>query len=333
MVLACSGKRRRVTHHATVTGIETTVKILTCSALVGLLGAVGLRLTWEEVKAALIRCRVAAVVLGNFIVVPALTIAAARGFGLKRDIAVAMVLLAASPFAPVVPIFARMARADLALAAGLTAGFPLASVLLTPVVVQAAMRVLTETDTLRFNLLASLATLAATITLPLAAGVLVRHRIPNFGRRLLRPMEVISEATGAASLAFVTVTEFSSIREPRLAGLARDGVGLRAFAADRLEAGRPGTQRAAGRGAGHQQPQHRPRVARRYSKLPRHPDRAGRGGERAAADRAGFVARRLVAFCRHPAACGVNVGPGWDPAPAGAAAGSGLRSEFRNGLG
>ena len=190
-----------------MTGIETTVKILTCSALVGLLGAVGLRLTWEEVKAALIRCRLAAILLVNFAVVPALTIAAARGFGLNRDIAVAMVLLAASPFAPVVPVFARLARADLALAAGLTAGFPLASVLLTPLAAQVAMRVLADTDDLRFNMLTSLAMLAATITLPLAAGVLVRHRVPNLARRLLRPVEVISEATGAASLAFVTVTE------------------------------------------------------------------------------------------------------------------------------
>ncbi len=122
-----------------------------------------------------------------------------------------MVLLAASPFAAVVPVFARMARADLALAAGLTAVFPLVSVLLTPLAAQAAMWVLADTDRLQFNMLASLAMLAATITLPLAAGVLFRHHFPNFGRRLLRPVEVISEATGAASLAFVTVTGFSSI--------------------------------------------------------------------------------------------------------------------------
>jgi predicted Na+-dependent transporter len=199
-----------VTDDATVTWVETTIQILTASALVGLLGAVGLRLTWHEVKAALIRCRITAILLANFLVVPALTVGAATGLGLQRDIAVAMILLAASPFAPVVPVFARMARADLALAAGLTAAFPLACALLTPVAAQAAMRVLADTDTLRFNMLTSLATLAATISLPLAAGVLVRHRAPDLGRRLLRPVEVISEATGAASLAFVTVTEFGS---------------------------------------------------------------------------------------------------------------------------
>lgn len=210
--MACRRRSGSVIHPDTVTaGIETTVRVLTCSALVGLLGAVGLRLTWREVKDALIRCRVTAIVLANFAAVPALTVGAAAGLGLDRDSAVAMVLLAASPFAPVVPVFARMSRADLALAAGLTAAFPLASVVLTPLVAKAAIQVLAATDILQFNMLSSLATLAATITLPLAVGVLVRHHAPNLGRKLLRPVEMISEATGAASLAFVTVAEFGSI--------------------------------------------------------------------------------------------------------------------------
>jgi BASS family bile acid:Na+ symporter len=192
-------------------GHETVIRILTACALVGLLGAVGLRLTWNEVRTALGQCRLTLLLLINFLAVPALTVAAAAGLGVRRDTAVAMVLLAVAPFAPVVPIFARMARADLALAAGLTAVFPIVSVLLAPPVAQAALRMFANSDGVRFDMLTSLATLAATISLPLAAGVFVRHCAPRFGRRLLRPVEVISEATGAMSLAFVTVTEFGSI--------------------------------------------------------------------------------------------------------------------------
>jgi BASS family bile acid:Na+ symporter len=147
----------------------------------------------------------------NFIAIPTLAVAAATGFGLKRDAAVAMVLLAASPFAPVVPVFARMGRAHLALAAALTGVFPLACVILTPFTVRAALLVFGNGDVVHFNIWNSLATLLTTITLPLAVGVLIRHRAPEFGRRLLRPMELISEAVGAASLAFVTITQFNSI--------------------------------------------------------------------------------------------------------------------------
>jgi bile acid:Na+ symporter, BASS family len=187
------------------------IQILTCGALAGLLGAVGLRLTWSEVRTALIQSRFAVILGANFIVVPALTVAAATCFGLEQHIAVAMILLAAAPFAPVVPVFARMARADLALAAGLTAVYPLISAVLTPLAVQGALWMLANSDPVRLNMLASLGMLTATISLPLAAGVFVRHRAPDLGRRLLRPVEVISEAAGAASLAFVTVVEFGSI--------------------------------------------------------------------------------------------------------------------------
>ena len=77
-----------------------------------------------------------------------------------------MVLLAAAPFAPVVPVFARMSRADLALAAVLTGIMPLLSALFTPVVAQVALSILDRAHRVRFAFWLSLATLLATITLP-----------------------------------------------------------------------------------------------------------------------------------------------------------------------
>jgi bile acid:Na+ symporter, BASS family len=198
-----------VTHHATVIGFETTIRILTCSALVGLLGAIGLRLTYREIKWALLQCRFLLILLVNFLVIPLVTVLMATWFGLKRDVAIAMILLAAAPFAPVVPVFARMANAELALAAGLTAVFPLACAVLTPIVAQVSLRAF-ETDHLHFDMLASVVILLITISLPLIAGLLIRHRAPGLGQRLLRPVEAISEALGAVSLAFVTATKFRS---------------------------------------------------------------------------------------------------------------------------
>jgi bile acid:Na+ symporter, BASS family len=194
-----------------VTETEITIQVLTCSALVGLLGAVGLRLTWQEVKTALKQCRVAAILVVNFVAIPLLALGVGSGFGLRRELVIAMILLAASPFAPVVPVFARMARADLALAAGLTGVFPLASAFLTPLVVQAALMIVSGTGALRYNLITSLTTLVTIITLPLAFGVFVRHRAPLLARALLRPIEVISEGLGAVSLTFATATQFGSI--------------------------------------------------------------------------------------------------------------------------
>jgi BASS family bile acid:Na+ symporter len=190
---------------------ETIIRILTISALAGLLGAVGLRLTLGEVTASLRKCRFIPILLVNFVVVPALAVAAARVFGIGRETAIAMILLAAAPFAPVVPVFARMARADLALAAGLTSVFPVLSAFLTPIVCDLALKAVAEAGAVRFNMFGVLLTLVATITVPLAMGMMIHHWRPALGQRLLRPVEVVSEAVGALSLAFVTITEFGAI--------------------------------------------------------------------------------------------------------------------------
>ena len=103
MFQACRIPASSISLCANVSQTHTIIQILTCGALAGLLGAVGLRLTWSEVRAALNQCRFTVILLVNFIVVPALTVAAAAGLGLPRNVAVAMILLAASPFAPVAP--------------------------------------------------------------------------------------------------------------------------------------------------------------------------------------------------------------------------------------
>jgi BASS family bile acid:Na+ symporter len=190
---------------------NVVIRCLTIAALSGLLLTVGLRLGWAEVATAFKRCHLSLVLAVNFVFVPLLAVAAASAFQLSRDVTIGMILLAAAPFAPVVPVFARMARADLALAAGLTALFPFLSALLTPMVCMASLKVVPRMEGLRFDVLGVLGVLVATITLPLAAGVVVNHWRPVLAKKILRPIEVLSEAIGALSLAFVTVVEFKIV--------------------------------------------------------------------------------------------------------------------------
>lgn len=63
----------------------------------------------------------------------------------------------------------------------------------------------------RFRILATLLILLATITLPLFAGLAVNHFAPTLSRRVLRPVEILSEATGLLSLSVITATEFRSM--------------------------------------------------------------------------------------------------------------------------
>jgi len=220
---------------------ETIIRILTISALSGLLGAVGLRLTVAEVITSIKRCRLTAIALVNFLVVPALAGSAAVLFAVSRETSIAMILLGAAPFAPVVPVFARMARVDLPLAAGLTAVFPVLSAILTPVVCQLALSAMPHGGAIQFAFLGVLLVLLATITLPLAFGIAVHHYAPLLSRRLLRPLEVVSEATGALSLAFVVFTEFTSVLRTGWSALLAMGIVFEASLILGYLLGGPGT--------------------------------------------------------------------------------------------
>ena len=187
------------------------IRALTGAALAGLLLAVGLRLTWAEVLAALRRCRLSLVLLINFALVPVITLALGSAFHVERDLLLGMMLLAAAPFAPVVPVFTRMARGDLALAAGLTSLFPFLSAIFTPLVFVLCLKFIPDAETMNFNFMTVLGVLVATITLPLGLGVALNQAQPNLARKLLRPVEVFSEVIGALSLAYVAAVEFKSV--------------------------------------------------------------------------------------------------------------------------
>lgn len=189
----------------------TAIRLLTMISLGGLLFTVGLRLTWQEIVKSLRHCRFGWLLPANFLLPPALALVLAHLFRVPNHIAAGMMLLAAAPFAPVVPIFTRMARGDLALAGALTAAFPFVCAFLTPLICEAGLKILLGRGSLNFSVWTVLVVLVSTITLPLGAGVAFQHWLPKAGCKLLKPLEIISEAAGAVSLAFVTVVEFRSI--------------------------------------------------------------------------------------------------------------------------
>jgi BASS family bile acid:Na+ symporter len=189
----------------------SVVRVLTMACLTGLLLAVGLRLRMDQVFEAIRSCRLSLILLVNFVGIPLLVVLLIRLFDLEAEIAVGMILLAASPFAPVVPVFVKLARGDLALAAGLTSLISVLSAFLTPLVILFALRIVPGAGDLNFNVLEILGILTATITVPLLIGMAIHHFAPGVTRRILRPVEVLSEATGALSLIVVTVGEFASI--------------------------------------------------------------------------------------------------------------------------
>jgi len=193
-------------------GVETAIRSLTITTLGGLLFSSGLGLTWTQITGSLRQNRLGWLMLANFLLVPALCFALAVLFQVSTDVAVGMALLAAAPFAPVVPTFARLAKGDLALAGALTGLFPFLSAFVTPLVCELSLKPFLQRDSLKFSIASILMVLVSTISLPLAVGVTVRHYWPALARLLLKPIQVLSEATGAIALVFVITVEFQTMR-------------------------------------------------------------------------------------------------------------------------
>src|SRR5438045_3858524 len=89
---------------------EFIVRLLTIGSLAGLLLAVGMKLNIEQVLEALRKRRLTLIVIANFAIVPAIVLAVTEFCAFLTEISIGMILLAAAPFAPVVPVVAGMAR-------------------------------------------------------------------------------------------------------------------------------------------------------------------------------------------------------------------------------
>lgn len=197
------------------------IRILTAAALFSLLFTTGLRLSLREIHGAVPLGRRFLRLAGlQFGVIPILTVLAARVFRVPPEVSMAMLLLAASPFAPVVPVFTRMARGDLAMAAGLTAVFPILCSVLTPLVCWAGALFLPPVGDLRFEVVPMLATLLVTAPLPLVLGLWMRARFPEVSDRIVGPVDIAAQAVGAVSLVYVVASEADAVLSMGLPGLA-----------------------------------------------------------------------------------------------------------------
>jgi BASS family bile acid:Na+ symporter len=187
------------------------IKWLTGTALFALLLAAGLRLTWGEIVTSVRRSQLALILLVNFILIPVLTVGASWWLKLPVPTAIAMTLLAAAPFAPMVPTLAHLARADLALAAGLTALFPVLSALLTPFIVAVSLNAFDNSLGLRFDFTVMLGILLGTVIVPLGLGLVTRARSQSLADKILRPTEIGSQIIGVLALGLVVVSQFKTV--------------------------------------------------------------------------------------------------------------------------
>ena len=123
---------------------------------------------------------------------PWVAFALALGFGLRPELAVGLMLLAASPGGATANIYSHLARGDVALNITLTAINSLLCLVTLPVVLNLSLGHFMGAGQYVPPPVAKVVEVAVIILLPVAAGMAVRHFAPGFVAASTRPLRMLS---------------------------------------------------------------------------------------------------------------------------------------------
>jgi BASS family bile acid:Na+ symporter len=152
-----------------------------------------LSLTLEDFRRVAVypRAVVAGLLLQMFVLTAA-AFAAAKLFGLAPELAVGLMLLAASPGGATANIFSHLARGDVALNITLTAINSALSLLWMPFVVNWSLDHFVGRGQYIPPPVGKVVEVAAIIVLPVVLGMILRGRAPGFAQRMERPIRIFA---------------------------------------------------------------------------------------------------------------------------------------------
>jgi bile acid:Na+ symporter, BASS family len=185
----------------------------------------GLSLTLGDFRRVLVYPR--AVIVGlvcQTLILPFACYAIARGFALRPELAVGLMLLAASPGGATANLFSHLAKGDVALNITLTATNSILSLFTLPFVVNLSLEAFLgagKSIPLQFD---KVIQVFAVVLVPVVIGMLLRAKKPDTAQRLQRPVKIASAVFLVLVIAATIVRERANIvpyfREVGLAALA-----------------------------------------------------------------------------------------------------------------
>ncbi len=143
------------------------------------------------------------------LILPAICFGLVLAFDLEPELAVGMMLLAASPGGTTANLYSHLAGGDVALNISLTAVNSAISVITMPLVVNLSINHFLGSDDSLGLQIKELGLVFAIVLLPVIVGMIVKHRNPEFATRMNRPVRIVS----ACVLAFLIVGAVLKERE------------------------------------------------------------------------------------------------------------------------
>jgi bile acid:Na+ symporter, BASS family len=218
--------------------------VLPCALAVIMFG-LGLSLTADDFRRVRRHPRaVGLALLCQIAILPAVALGLVHAFGLRPDLAVGFMLLAAAPGGPMANLFSHLFKGDLALNITLTAINSLASLVTLPLITNFAIHHFMDGGASLGVQVSKLGQAFAVVLVPVAIGMLARRRSPGFAARMDRPVRTASSAflglvivlaivqerahiadyvaaVGLICLVFAAISIAVGFAVPRLAGVPR----------------------------------------------------------------------------------------------------------------
>lgn len=147
------------------------------------------------------------------LILPAVAFALALTFGLPPELAVGLMLLAASPGGATANIYSHLARGDVALNITLTAINSLLCLLTLPLILNLSLEYFLGAGQYVPPPVRKVIEVAVIIVLPVVIGMAVRARAPGFATRVEKPLRLLSVLVLALLVAVAVAQERDTLVE------------------------------------------------------------------------------------------------------------------------
>lgn len=163
-------------------------------ALFILMLGMGLELTLDDFKRVVVYPRAAVVgLLAQLAMLPLVGFLLASLFPLKPELAVGVVILAASPGGPTSNLLTFLAAGDVALSITLTAISSVVTVFTLPLIINVAMGVfLGSASVVQLPLLETILQIFVITILPVVLGMLLKNKVPALATKVNKPLKYLS---------------------------------------------------------------------------------------------------------------------------------------------
>lgn len=162
----------------------------------------------------------------QMIILPAVCLGIAVGFGLSPVFAVGLMLLAASPGGATANLYSHLSQGDVALNISLTAVNSVLSVFMLPLIVNFSLGYFMADDATQVGIqLKKVLEVFAIVLVPVGLGMLIQHYNKSFADKMEKPVKIVSALLLVAIITIMIIKE----KEALVEGFASVGLAALSF--------------------------------------------------------------------------------------------------------